>query len=106
GRGGGRWTPGRLPVSAMSEGPAEGRQEVPAGWTRSVGQAALAPVHSSGRSQTSAAGWQTKPAGLRASVGQLLLAPLQDSSRSQGPTAGRQTPVLFTSGGQAPLEPF
>jgi hypothetical protein len=90
-------------VSATSQGPAAGRQTVPAVTKASGGHSAEAPVQVSATSQGPADGRHTVPAGKKGFGGQVALAPVQKAFCSQGPAATRQTVVggANASGGQS-----
>src|SRR6266852_1831541 len=78
--------------SAGSQGPADGRHTVEAGWNASGGQSLPTPSQLSAASQGPAAGRQTPV--LFTSAGQLALAPVQLSAGSQVPAEGRHSIVL------------
>ena len=67
-------------------------QRVPAVWKTSVGQAAVAPEHTSAKSHAVVAALQLVPADWKVSAGQLMPEPLQVSATSQSPAEARQVP--------------
>ena len=86
-----------LPVqfSAVSHGPADGRQTVVPGANPSAGQAELVPVQVSATSQTPIAVRHVVEEDANPSAGQSRLVPVHVSATSQVPAEGRQTVPPF-----------
>jgi hypothetical protein len=95
-------------TSSASQGaPPEARQMNPAERFRSLGHAALVPLHTSVRSQGPAAARQVVFAGEKPSPGQPSPVPVHSSATSQPPFAARHTVLLeaLASLGHAALRP-